>query len=619
MKRLTYIKTRFPRECGIMQSITAVILLSLLLSALQYACCFTAEPTGILSFLTVPLLPLMNALPLICVMLIVYGFTNRVWAGYLTAAVPLFALLTVNYFKVYFRAETLSVHDFSLVSEAADIVTGYTLPFPAAIIISAVIAAAAFFAVFKYIKTKRTPRKQRLILAAAAAAAGLCGFFVLFGNQAVYEAMPSFANQFSDVAAADHKGFIFAFLSHTSSYDYAEPNGYDIGSVPYIGASEPDDISAPEKKVNVIAVMSESFFDMEACKGVRFNGGMSPTPNLDRLRADSLSGYILVPGYAGSTASTEFEFLTGINISRLDSAMPVVYKTHVTRNAYSLARMFGDLGYTTEAFHPGKAWFYNRAAVYPRLGFQNAYFQDSYEYSRDDLVNYYISDKVTADRIISEYDDYIKSGADNGYFSFTVTIQNHGPYSTEEPAVKRPERTDGMSDEEYNLLCNYANGLYDADTLLGRVCDYAETVSEPTAVVFFGDHLPYFDSQGAALSHLGLDVSSASAEAVENRYSTPFIIHGNAALRNMKSDSARGNIGHISSCFLASALLEYIGMDAPPYFKAIGEIGRRISGISGSFYIVGGNYSTSLKADDEKLLTYLDYLSYWALRGYNPR
>lgn len=616
MKKIFNLKNKLPYECGFTNSIIIMAILSLLLVLMQCITQSGAAGSGILSLLAMPLLPLANALPIFCVMLIAYAITNRVWAGFLSAALPLYILLTVNYFKVYFRSETLSIHDFSLFSEATDIMTGYEFPVPFSLIISALIAAAVFVVLFKFIKSRKTSSKKRIILIAASAVAAVGGYFGLYGNQTVYDALPSFANQYNDVSIAAHKGFLFTFLSHTSGYEYKLPRGYDIHSVPQIGDSEPDEVSEIAEPVNVIAVMSEAFFDMEACENVEFYDGMSPTPNFDRLKSDSLWGHILVPGYAGSTASTEFEFLTGINISRLDSSMPVVYKTHVTKSTYGLPQYFSDLGYTTEAFHPGHAWFYNRKAVYPRLGFENTYFKEDFEYTRADLVNYYVSDKITADRIIGEYGDYINSGNNNGYFSFTVTIQNHGPYSTAEPEIKRIIRHDGIDDEMYNRLCNYANGLHDADELLGRVCDYADTVDVPTVVVFFGDHLPYFDSEGEALTWLGLDVNSDTPQAMENRYSTPYIIHGNDAFNTLSGGTKNGNIEHISSSYLSSALIDYMGFDAPPYFNAIGEIKKHIQEISTSFYIADGVHTPTLTPEQEQLLTYYDYLSYWALRDY---
>lgn len=602
---------------NILQSVVLMLALSLLL----VLCQCMVQSAGAVSMIAIPFLLILNALPLFAVMCVIYSLTNRVWAGFLGAALPFYILLTVNYFKVYFRSETLSVHDFSLATEAANIMTGYKFPVPYALIFTALIIAAAFVFLLRYIRQNNGERKKRLLLLGITVVVSIGAYFGFYSDLSLYKKLPSFANQYNDVSVAEHKGFLFTFLTHTSSYDYKRPDGYDIHSVPQLGSNAPDTVSAQKPPINVIAIMSEAFFDMEACENIEFNDGLSPTPNFNRLKDSSLWGHTLVPGYAGSTASTEFEFLTGVNISHIDSAMPVVYKTHVTQNTYSLAQMFADMGYTTEALHPGNAWFYNRKAVYPRLGFQKAYFIDDFEHTAKDLVNYYLSDDAAADKIISEYENYLSSQKDNGYFSFTVTIQNHGPYSQNEPDIKRIKNNGNIDENGYRLLSNYANGLHDADALLGKVCDYAETVDKPTVVVFFGDHLPYFDAEGRYLDAIGLDVNSNTPEALENRYSTPYIMHGNAAFNSLFGENApeNGRTEHISSSFLGARMLQYMGIEPSPYFKAVNEISKTIQEISGSFYIADGEHTTTLTASQEQVLKNYEYLSYWALRGYGGR
>lgn len=600
------------KEYGIRQSVLIIAVLALFCTVTQYLSSFAGMP----SMLLFPYFTILNAIPLFVVMCIVYSLTNRIWTGFLTTAIPFYILLTVNYFKVYFRSETLSIHDFSLVSEAADIMTGYDFPVPYMIILSVILSVLAFMFVFKFVKSTHISFFKRVLLLFISAVIGISSYFCFYGNPDTYKKLPSLANKFNDVSVAEHKGFLFTFLSHISSYEYNMPDGYDISSV--IGENKPDEAPVIDTPINVIAIMSEAFFDMENCGNIEFYDGMSPTPNLSRLRRSSKWGHILVPGYAGSTASTEFEFLTGVNISHIDSAMPVVYKTHVTQDTYSIAQMFKDMGYTTEAFHPGNAWFYNRCAVYPRLGFQNAYFLDDFEYTRDDLINYYLSDDVTADKIISSYSDYLSSGNNNGYFSFTVTIQNHGPYSGKEPEIKRIKNNAGADIDGRNALLNYANGLHDADALLGKVCDYIETVNAPTVLVFFGDHLPYFDADGKNLEAIGLDVNSGTPKALENRYSTPYIIHGNSAFCRLFNGGKPDNgcKDNISSSFLVTELLKYMNIGYSPYFKAVSEIGEHISEISGSFYIADGKHTTELNESQKELLKKYEYLSYWALRDY---
>ncbi|MCD8391379.1 MAG: LTA synthase family protein [Firmicutes bacterium] len=609
------------KDCGILRSVLAMLLLSILCVLLQALIQTANSAAALASTAVMPMILLCNVLPVFLLMCVIYCLTNRVWISFLITALSAFILLTVNYFKVYFRSETLSVFDFSLVSEAADIMTGYSFPIPYTLIAALIIFIAAFILVLKNVTNAKTKPLHRLALFGICAALGIAGYFTIYNGTAVYKVLPSFANEYDDVSVAANKGFIYTFLSHTTQRQYTPPEGYTTEAAEAITGGEPDALAGElETPVNVIAVMSEAFFDMESCENIEWYDGMNPMQSFDRLRDDSLWGYISVPGFAGSTASTEFEFLTGINISLIDSSMPVVYKTHVTQKAYSVAQMFKDYGYTTKAMHPGKEWFYNRKAVYPRLGFDSVLFEDDFDYTSEDLIHYYVSDKVTSDKIISEYGDYLENGDGNGYFNFNVTIQNHGPYSTDEPRNYRLKPIDGLDEDGYNLLCNYADGLYDADALLGEICDYAEDLDVPTVVVFFGDHLPFFDSEGEYLTLLGKDVTSDTPEAAQNKYFTPYIIHGNTAFKNLVAENGgeviNGRGEDISSSYLASVLIEYMNIDGSPYFEKIGEISQSVQSISGSFYVENGEYTTDLSEESGELLKEYQYLSYWALRDY---
>lgn len=609
------------RDCGVLKSVMLMLLLSELCVFLQSLVQSSNSASSLLSLSVLPMILLCNALPLFLLMCVIYCISNRVWLSFIVTAIPFFVLLAVNYFKIYFRSETLSVFDFTLVSEATDIMTGYTFPIPYLLIAALVIFAAALVFVCRCVTNAKTKILHRALLFAVCAVLGVVGYFTIYNGTSFYKKLPSFSNEYDDVSVASNKGFIYTFLSHTVQKEYNPPEGYTTEKAEEITGGKPD--ALPEngltEPVNVIAVMSEAFFDMEACEDASWYEGLNPTPNLNSLRNDSLWGYISVPGFAGSTASTEFEFLTGINISLIDSSMPVVYKTHVTEKAYSLAQLFKDYGYTTRAIHPGEEWFYNRKAVYPRLGFDTSLFKDDLDYTDEDLIRYYVSDKFTADQIISDYGDYLENGDGNGYFNFNVTIQNHGPYSTEEPSVRRLKRPEGIDDAGYNLLCNYANGLYDADALLGKICSFAEEQEEATVVVFFGDHLPFFDAEGKYLTILGNDVTSDTAQAVQNRYYTPYIIHGNSAFKEYAEKNGglkNGRGSDISSSFLASALLDYMNVAPSGYFEKIGDISKRIQSISGSFRVENGEYVTEVSDEGGKLLEEYKYLSYWALRDY---
>ncbi len=599
------------------QSALVMILLSGICVFLQSLAQLSQYGWGGFSYIVFPLLLFLNALPLFLVMAFIYCITDRVWTAFSVTAVVMDILLVINFYKVYFRAETLSIHDFSLFNEAKGIMGGYKFPVPFVLIALTIISILLIIYAKKYIKTAKTSFLSRLILLIVTAAIASGSYFAFYDSKKVYSSLPSFGGQFNDISMSTHKGFIYTFLSHASAYSYKKPDTYSGDVIKRLMGDSPDAVTVPDKKVNIIAIMSEAFFDMEAAPNIEFFENMNPTPNFDRLKDESLWGHILVPGYAGSTASTEFEFLTGLNISQIDSAMPVVYKTHVNTKTYGLVRMLDDMGYQTSAFHPGSAWFYSRKAVYPRLGFKKTEFEDDIEYTAGDKINYYISDAYTADKIIKNYNDYLSENTSDGFMSFTVTIQNHGPYPDKEPLIKRIKSVGNIDEHGYNILSNYANGLYDADALLGKVCDSIEDDKTPAVVVFFGDHLPYFDADGKYLTALGLDVTSDSPYALENRYSTPYIIHGNKALRELKGDNVCKNIEHISSSFLAVEMMKYTGLSPSPYFKSIENIEKKISHMSDYFYIENGQNTASPSEEGTKAINDYRCIAYWALRDYS--
>ena len=109
--------------------------------------------------------------------------------------------------------------------------------------------------------------------------------------------------------------------------------------------------------------------------------------------------------------------------------MPVPYKTFLTKKAYSLVRHFKDEGFDTVAMHPGFKWFYNRGVAYNALGFNRTIFIEDLDY-KPSMTNYYANDSEAAKMIINDYSKHLETNYDKGYFNFTVTIQNHGPYMT---------------------------------------------------------------------------------------------------------------------------------------------------------------------------------------------
>lgn len=564
-------------------------------------------------FLKSPLLILFNFLPFFLLTLLFYFLLNSISKSFIIVNMVSTLLLIINHYKIFFRDTPLKLNDFFIGREALNIVQNYKLEFDFPLFISVFFMLFLFVFLIKFLHNKKNNTKVRILGAIISTSLIVISYFFIYQNTSLYENILKPANEFYDVDVVNSKGLIYSLLSQkTMKKTYQKPENYSEESVKNLIAEYNTNTSNDKKYPNIIAIMSEAFFDPQTAKNLGFYKNKNPLTNFNKLKKDAYYGNIIVPGFAGATASTEFEFLTGMNISNIDSTMPDIYKTHVNSKLYSLIDIFKNLNYKTLAIHPGFSWFYNRNMVYKYMGFDNMIFKSDLP-SNSPQVNYYISDEVTADLIIDNYSKHLNENSDKGYFNFTVTIQNHGPYSTTQSDNKFIVKPDNMDDELYNVLNNYISGLNDADKLLGKVTDFVSDLDEPTVIVFFGDHLPYLDSDLKAYEDIGYPIYENNIESVKLKYSTPYIIWGNKAAKNLISSQGgkvlKGKNEDISSNYLGLKLLEYINMDLPPFFNFLKDIENKIPIISKDYYYINNKFEFTLPGE---LNSYINNYKIWS-------
>ena len=601
-------------------SVIAIIILSLITVLLQI---FVQNGLNIFSYLgygSSPLILLFNFLPVFLIMLFGYFAFNRIWAGYLLASIPLSLMLIANHYKIYFRDDPLKPIDFTIGNEAVGIISNYKLSFDVRLLLLILIVIITFLYLLIFINGGKSKLLTRVIGAFLSVSCFFVTYETVYKNKEFYDDIPSNANIYYDVSTYNYKGFVFSFLSNLDGIKYKTPLDYSEERVNELIKKYSVDITPVDELPNVIGIMSESFCDPRGSEKLQFYEGMNPLDNYDRLCKDASYGDIMVPGFAGGTSSTEFEFLTGMSIFEISSAMPTVYKTHISRDCFSLARMFKNYGYDTLAIHPGHSWFYNRSLAYPRMGFDKFISIDDLPDNLEN-VNFYTADSETTKLIIDNYNNHLKQSK-NKYFNFVVTIQNHGPYMdypTERPL--RYVRPEGISDQLYYTINNYMDGLYDADKLLGEVADYLETLDEPTVLVFFGDHLPFFDDDFEGYKAIGKNVSNESIEGIETRYRIPYIIWANSAAKKQAEKNGRevksGKNEDISSNFLATQMFRYIGVNPSPFFAFNAAVCDEISVINQFFYVQNGEIVNELDEEGRKLLSDYKILQYHYLKKYN--
>jgi len=556
-----------------------------------------------------PIIILLNFLPIFLVMAFIFCITNSIWKSFFVTSLPVTILLIINYYKTYFLDAPLVLADITQAFEALSIAQNYTLTFSLKIFLICVLLVFVLVFLILRIQSKKKSKEQTITTLLLITLISFISYYFVYSNQSLYDNVAIPVNPFYDVGIVNSKGLIYSLISKTElDVTYNSPEGYSKETAEDIlkrYAISNKNTSTP----NIIAIMSEAFFDPQTATNIEFY--KNPLTNYNKLKKQAYYGNIIVPGFAGSTASTEFEFLTGMNIFSIDSAMPNIYKTHITQPIYSLVDLFKSLDYTTLSIHPGDSWFYNRKNVYKHMGFDSSIFKSDLPKDTP-KTNYYINDSVTSELIIENYKKHLENNPNKNYFNFTVTIQNHGPYmdyKTEREAIlKRPNN---ISDELYNVLNNYMIGLSDADKLLGDVSNYIETLKEPTVLVFFGDHLPFFDSELLGYEAIGYDITSENLEGLKRKYTTPFLIWGNKAFRN--ENTLKGYAGDISSNYLANKLLDYINISSP-FFEFTKMLEEKINIIAPNYFEVNNKLITEIDEEKNELLKQYGILEYYNLK-----
>ena len=298
----------------------------------------------------------------------------------------------------------------------------------------------------------------------------------------------------------------------------------------------------------------------------------------------TLSGHIVVPGFAGGTANTEFDVLTGMQTNALSvtatSAMRVV-----NRNLDSLFRVFGADGYRTSFYHPGDAWFYNRENVYRWLGAEHEVFAK--DMKNLEYKGRWVTDDYMAGLIEEEFETAVSEG--RPLFNYTTTIQNHMSYTADkygEGYIFPPVSTTAdISPETRSMLEVYTEGVRDADAMLGRLTEYFAEREEPVVLVFYGDHLPYLGDNQKGYAELGSEVSipENEREDILCSYKTPYVLWANdAATDALNWNEAVAALdlpedGVLSASFLGSVLLDLTGRAGEsPWFDFLSSL-RRIA------------------------------------------
>lgn len=621
-KKIKFKRTLEKKPVGVLKSLLWALIISLAGFLVQ-----SILQNGLFNYMhfvyiIYPAVVLFNILPIFLIVALFYFLTNRLWIGMIVAYVPLVLMNITNYYKVLFRDEPFKMSDFQLINEMGNITQNYEFSLSLGLIVGVILAIAAVVFAMKFIKSYKIKWNVKIIGAALTIFVMVLSYQFVYTNKKLYDSIPTFAVEYHDTSVTTHHGLLYSFLISSQSAKYEMPEKYSDELAEQI-ISENMPVSAEvknDKKINVIAIMGEAFFDVNGGEKVQFENGENPYKNFERIKSEGYHGDLIVSGFGGSTESTEFEFLTGANLYLLSEDLPTAYKTYITEKSYSLVQYFKDNGYSAIALHPGYGWFYNRKSAYPRIGFDEFLSREDMDEDAPRIYGY-IEDEYTVGQIVGNYEKHFKNKPDTPYFNFTITIQNHGPYPDidygRDIIYTRPEN---ISDENYNIINNYLNGVRDTDELLGSVCDFASGRQEPVVVIFFGDHLPKLDNDNECYDILGYNIKPETEDGIRNKYAVEYVIWGNSAANDIIKENTgevkRGRGPEISSNYLGVELLDYMGMQKDSFFEFVSKVQKRVNVISQNYYELGGERVKELTAEDKELLEKYKILQYKNLRKY---
>ena len=245
------------------------------------------------------------------------------------------------------------------------------------------------------------------------------------------------------------------------------------------------------KGYNVIFVHMESMEDF--AMNLTFNGN-EVTPNLNKLAQDGMFFSNFYPQVStGTSSDTEFTLLSSL----MPAASGTVFVSYYNRNYNTIPKILAKNNYYTFSMHGNLSSMWNRNKAHPSLGYEGMYFEESFDYTEDDVINLGINDKLFFKEAIPILEN-IESEHQN-YMGTIITLSNHSPFiyqdkygefDLSDTFVNENGETVTTDYLSGSAVGNYLTSVHYADSALGDFLSYINESSafDNTIFVFYGDH-----------------------------------------------------------------------------------------------------------------------------------
>ena len=494
----------------------------------------------------------LNFLPIFILNLVLYFASGRIFLTAVFNFVIFISMGLANISKLHYRYENIRFSDLKLFGEAMTMLKDdYSIILPRffGLIIISSLALIVFLFIFRKYKM---PKKFRLV-------GLLFSIIILFASKNILLSQTLYAdnrvygfNDFVEVEQEKAHGMVYAFVHSLNEIITTKPDGYDEKSTREVWTSY-DDLDIPnDEKINIIGIMLESYSDFS---DYNIDFSKDPYKSFREIKESSIQGRLINNMFGGGTAFVERSFLLGSS-----------YYSRYYRPVNSYVWYLKSQGYKTMAMHPHNGGFYNRRNVNPKLGFDDFLYMENY-FKDYEKGGKHFTDENLREHIIKDYKKQTQDGSP--YFSFTVTMQNHGPYESSKSSEEYIPKENFSTEESYNIVNNYFTGIKSSGDSLKKLLDDVNDFESPTLVIVFGDHKPFLGQDDIGYKDLGIDISADKKESYLNRCSTPYILWANESLKKSLNKDFVGEGPEISSQFLMNYAFKELGWTGPKYMQII--------------------------------------------------
>ena len=455
-----------------------------------------------------------------------------------------------NHYLISFRGRTLFPGDFLTLRTAANVAGNYdyrpdSMQWLTIGIFAAVLVLLSFLP-----REEKRPFDWRGF---APAAAGTAVFLAAFFGTGWVEGLGIEPSMWTTRG----NGLVLNFTVCLKYMKVEKPDSYSQETLAALAGENPSDAADAAasadggiRPVNVIVIMNESLSDLSVLPGVETN--MDAMPFLRSLTENTVKGYAYSSVFGGTTANSEYEFLTG-NTTAFLPAGTVPYQMYVSPGDPSLVSQMEALGYTTIAAHPYRSSGWNRPTVYADYGFDEVYFESDFQdraYMRGDERTGYVTDRCDYENLIRWYEE---KEEEQPLFLFNVTMQNHSAYQMAWTNLPKEVWLTGELENRFQTVNQYLSLVYQSDQAFEDLINYFSQVEEPTMILLFGDHQP----QVATNFYTDVLGTSPDTATAQKKQMVPFLIWANYDIP--EAQGVELSLNYLSALLMDTANLPMTG------------------------------------------------------------